>query len=126
MEWLPKPSAEVIRVATPLLSVAVPNVLAASVNVTVPVGKTGPVPTVALIVTCCPKTDGFADEASTVAVLACCTIKVTTLLVVTAGELESETDAVKVKVPADAGAPVIAPVVELSVRPAGSPGTVHV
>jgi len=47
MEWLPTASAEVTRVATPLFSVAVPNVPAASVNVTVPVGKLGPVPTVA-------------------------------------------------------------------------------
>jgi hypothetical protein len=105
-----------------LLSVAVPNVVAASVNVNVPVGKTGPVPTVALIVTGCPKTDGFADEARVAAVLACCTTKVTTLLVVTAGELESETDAAKVKVPAVVGVPMITPVAGLIVRPAGSAG----
>src|SRR6266481_589809 len=126
MEWLPTASAEVTRVATPLFSVAVPNVPAASVNVIVPVGKLGPVPTVALMDTCWPKTDGLTDEASVVAVFACCTTNVTTLLVLIVGELESETDTVKVKVPAVAGVPVIAPVAALSVRPAGSAGTAHV
>src|SRR5713226_4340543 len=126
MEWLPKASAEVTRVATPLFAVAAPNADAPSMKVTVPVGKTGPVPTVAVMVTCWPKTDGFADEAKVVAVVACCTAKVTTLFVVTAGELESETASVNVRVPAVVGVPVMAPVVALNASPAGSAGIVHV
>jgi len=76
--------------------------------------------------TCWPKTDGLTDEASVVALFACCTTNVTTLLVLIVGELESETDTVKVKAPAVAGVPVIAPVAALSVRPPGSAGTAHV
>ena len=43
MEWLPRLSAEdVVKVAVPALNVPVPNVLAPSLNVTVPVGVPAP------------------------------------------------------------------------------------
>ena len=70
-------SAEVLNVAEPLLKVPVPSVVAPSLNVTVPVGV--PLPgattaTVAVNVTDCPKTDGFADEITIVVVLGMLTV----------------------------------------------------
>ena len=72
MVWLPAASDEVVKVAVPLLfNVAVPSWAAPSENVTVPVGV--PVPggtglTVAVKVTDCPTTDGFADDDTAVVV----------------------------------------------------------
>src|SRR5260370_1296918 len=62
-------SADVVKVAMPLLSVPVPIGLPPSRNVTVPVavpdpGATGD--TVAVNVTDWPKTEGFAEEATAV------------------------------------------------------------
>ena len=62
-----------MNVAVPPDSVPVPSVVAPSRNVTVPVGV--PVPggttaTVAVNVTDCPNTDGLADDATVVVVLA--------------------------------------------------------
>jgi hypothetical protein len=66
MLWVATEREEVGNVATPApLSVAVPNVLVPSLNVTVPVGvpEAGLVAvTVAVNVTDWPKTDGLADE----------------------------------------------------------------
>ncbi len=71
--WLPVASVEDVIVAWPALSVPVPNVVAPSLNVTVPVGV--PVPgatalTVAVSVIDWPNTDGLADEASAIVVSA--------------------------------------------------------
>jgi len=70
---LPAASAVVTNVATPPVSVPVPMGLPPSRKVTVPVGV--PVPgataeTVALKVTDCPNTDGFAVEVTAVVELA--------------------------------------------------------
>jgi hypothetical protein len=67
-------SAVVLTVATPEpFSVPVPNVVAPSLNVTVPVGVPAPgatAVTIAVRVTDWPNTDGFRDEVSAVVVLA--------------------------------------------------------
>src|SRR5215831_13215522 len=74
MAWLPTASGEVVVIVAvlPLLSVAVPIREPPSENVTVPVGV--PVPeaglTVAVNVTGCPGTDGFADDERAVVVVA--------------------------------------------------------
>src|SRR5215831_4880731 len=74
MAWLPTASGEVVVIVAvlPLLSVAVPIREPPSENVTVPVGV--PVPeaglTVAMNVTVCPGTDGFADDERAVVVVA--------------------------------------------------------
>src|ERR1044071_8674180 len=62
MEWEPAASDEIAKAATPPLTVAVPSDVAPSRNCTVPVADVGA--TVAVNVTDCPTTDGFADEAS--------------------------------------------------------------
>src|ERR1700722_3489005 len=53
----------VVNVATPLLMVPVPNVVAPSMTVTLPVA---PPASVAVNVTGCEYVDGFSDEASTI------------------------------------------------------------
>ena len=70
---MPAAKADVVKVATPPLSVLVPMELPPSRNVTVPVG----VPVaganaviVAVKVTDCPKSEGFCDEVTTVVVSA--------------------------------------------------------
>jgi hypothetical protein len=66
-------SEDVVKVVVPPMSVPVPRVVEASLNVTVPVGVPAPgatALTVAVKVTDCPKTDGFADEVALVVVLA--------------------------------------------------------
>lgn len=63
--------------AVPLLSVLVPSTVAPSLNVTVPAGDPAPgetTLTVAVKVTSCPKTDGFAEEFNTVNVFAAFTV----------------------------------------------------
>ena len=63
---------EIAKVATPPLSVPVPRVTPPSLKVTVPVGVplAGAVAaTVAVKVTDCPKTEGFADDVTAVAEL---------------------------------------------------------
>lgn len=69
MECVPTASAAVLRVATPPLSVPVPNVFVPSLNVTVPVGVPPALVTVAVKVTDCPKTEGLADEVTVVVVV---------------------------------------------------------
>src|SRR5579864_2156589 len=73
MVVVPAASADVLNVATPPLSVPVPAGLPPSRNVTVPVGVPAPGDTgetVAVKVTDCPNTDGFADDVTAVAVSA--------------------------------------------------------
>ena len=77
IECDPTVSKEVLKVAWPELRVAVPNVAAPSLKVTVPVGV--PVPgavavTVAVKVTDWPKTEGLTEEATAVVVLALLTV----------------------------------------------------
>ena len=60
MECVPPVSKLVVRLATPLLIVPVPNDVAPSSKVTVPVA---PVVTVAVKVTLAPKVEGFAEDA---------------------------------------------------------------
>src|SRR5712691_238329 len=65
MEWEATDRAPVLKVAWPLLRVPVPRVMVPSLKVTVPLGMltTGAtVLTVAVKVTDCPETDGFAEE----------------------------------------------------------------
>jgi len=67
----------VAKVAVPELKVPVPNVVPASLNVTVPLGVPAPgntALTVAVNVTDCPDTDGFTDEATVVVLLAWLTV----------------------------------------------------
>ena len=59
MGSLPAGSEDVVVVATPPVSVDVPNVVAPLANVTVPVT---PVGSVAVNVTDCPGGEGFAEE----------------------------------------------------------------
>ena len=54
MLWLPAPSAEMAKVATPADSVPVPMIAAPSLNVTVPSGVPPIEVTVAVNVTPCP------------------------------------------------------------------------
>ena len=73
MECGPGAREEAANVATPALSAPVPSVVAPSLNVTVPVAV--PLPgataaTVAVNVTPCPNTDGFAEDVTVVVVLA--------------------------------------------------------
>jgi hypothetical protein len=70
IEWDPTDSVLVMKVVEPDARVPVPRVVVPSRKVTVPVGV--PVPevgaTVAVNVTDCPKTDGFADDVTVVVV----------------------------------------------------------
>jgi len=59
-------SVEVVKVATPPVSVPVPRVVAPSRNVTDPVGEPPAPVTVAVNVTDWPTSDGFTEEASAV------------------------------------------------------------
>jgi hypothetical protein len=72
IECDPVLKADVANVALPLpLRAPVPNVVAPSMNVTVPVGTVvfplGPA-TAAVNVTCCPAVDGFCDDVTVVVV----------------------------------------------------------
>src|SRR5258707_3541594 len=72
MEWEPTASEDVVKVAWPDASVPVPMPVAPSENVTVPVGvgaRSHAALTVAVKVTDCPNTEGFADELNTVFVI---------------------------------------------------------
>src|SRR5260370_338142 len=69
LEWSPRPASEVGNGAFPVVGVPVPRTVAASLNVTAPVG----VPevaglTVAVKVTALPNADGFAEETTNVEV----------------------------------------------------------
>ena len=66
--WLPLDSADVVKLACPLLSVAEPSAVAPSLNVTVPVAVPLLAATLAVKVTAWPTVDGFADEVNVVAV----------------------------------------------------------
>jgi hypothetical protein len=73
MECVPRASVAVLKVAEPELSVPVPSVVVPSLKVTVPVGVPPPgatAETVAVRVTDWPNTEGFADDTTTVVVLA--------------------------------------------------------
>jgi hypothetical protein len=60
IEWEATDSVEVAKVATPLLRVPVPRVVAPSLNVTFPEAVEGD--RVAVRVTDCPKVEGFVEE----------------------------------------------------------------
>src|SRR6266516_4415702 len=84
IEGDPTANVEVVNVAVPPDRVPVPSVVAPSRKVTVPLGLPAPGATgatVAVKVTLCPKTDGLADEATVVVVLALLTVCVKTALV---------------------------------------------
>ena len=74
MEWLPVVNEVIEKVATPEpLMEAVPSVVAPSLNVTRPVAVFAPAifgVTVAVKVTDCPATEGFAEEVNDVLVVA--------------------------------------------------------
>src|SRR4051812_1793992 len=73
----PPASEATPRVATPATSGPLPMVVAPSLNVTDPVGVPAPgavAETVAVKMTCCPKTLGFAEEASAIPVKALLTV----------------------------------------------------
>ena len=63
-----------LKVAVLPESVPVPIEVVPSMKATVPVGVPAAEVTVAVKVTCCPNTDGFADDATTVTVLATVTV----------------------------------------------------
>jgi hypothetical protein len=72
IECVPTERLAVENVATPLaLSADEPRVVPPSRNVTVPVGVPAPEDglTVAVNVTCCPRTEGFSEDVSEVVVL---------------------------------------------------------
>ena len=89
---LPTAKEDVLKVAIPLpFKVPVPSVLEPSLKVTVPVAVPAPgvvVATVAVKVTDCPKTDGFASDDNVVVVLALFTTWLTGELVLVS-KLES-------------------------------------
>ena len=60
--------------ALPLLSVPVPRVVAPFLKVTVPVGVPAPDLTVAVNLTAAPNVDGFKEEATELALVACFTV----------------------------------------------------
>ena len=77
IECEPTANAEVVNVAVPPDTVPVPRVVVPSRKVTVPVGLPAPGATgatVAVKVTDCPNTDGLADEATVVVVVALLTV----------------------------------------------------
>src|ERR1051326_8074286 len=78
MVWLPTASAELVKVATPPVSVPLPIGLPPSRHVTVPTGVPAPGATgetVAVKVTDCPNTEGFTDEVTAVEVSAFTTLE---------------------------------------------------
>ena len=68
--WLPIVSADVENAACPPLSVRVPRIVVPSLKVTAPIGTPPLEVTVAVNVTFAPKADGFAEDESTVVVVA--------------------------------------------------------
>jgi predicted small secreted protein len=64
----PSASDEVVNVATPAASMAVPRAVAPSLNVTVPMGVPALLVTVALKVTACPTLLGLTEDVSVVVV----------------------------------------------------------
>lgn len=69
----PTASVDVVNVALPPLSWAVPNTDFPAVNVTGPVGRTVGDVIVAVNVTACPSVEGFGDEVSVAALVVCST-----------------------------------------------------
>ena len=67
----PTASADVVKVAFPLLSCAAPSTVFPTANVTGPVGVTVGEVMVAVKVTACTKTDGSDDEFNVAEVVAC-------------------------------------------------------
>jgi hypothetical protein len=68
IELVPTPRPVVVRVATPLTSVAVPTVAVPFLNVTLPAGDPTADDTVAVSVTGCLYEEGFSDEVTIVVV----------------------------------------------------------
>ena len=62
MECVPNASTEVLNVASPFLSVALPTAVVPFLKVTVPVGVPPVEVTVAAKVTAAPKVDGFSED----------------------------------------------------------------
>src|SRR5260370_11887195 len=82
MEWFPATRDEVVKLAVPAVSGMVPNAVAPSRKVTIPLGIPAPGATAviaALKVTACPKTVGLAEEVSEVVVVAGFTVCVRAL-----------------------------------------------
>ena len=81
MVWLPTASVEVVKVATPLLSVTLPpSEVLPSVKVTVPVGVPPGPDTVAVNVTGCPNVLEGDDEVSAVVDVAWLTVSLSETL----------------------------------------------
>jgi hypothetical protein len=74
IEWLPAARLEVVKLALPSVSAAVPSVVAPSLNVTVPAAAPPDEVTMATKVTGWPTLVGFADDVNVVAVLAWLTV----------------------------------------------------
>jgi hypothetical protein len=70
MDLVPAARVEVVKVATPLVSVPAPSFAVPFINVTLPVGFPLDAETVAVNVSDCPKVEGFRDEVTAVVVLA--------------------------------------------------------
>ena len=69
IEWLPTPSAELLKVATPLLlSVPLPSNVAPSLKLTAPVAVPAVQATVAVKVTAWPEEDGLGAQVKAVVV----------------------------------------------------------
>jgi len=120
--WVPTVSELVDVVATPPETVTgAPMFAAPSLNCTVPVAVEGA--TVAVRFTVVPTVWGLGGETVSVVVVFCAAAGLividSALVAVWAGELESVTMAVKLKVPAVVGVPEMAPVLALRVRPGG-------
>jgi hypothetical protein len=75
MTSLPRGRVELVRVATPLVTVAVPSVVEPLVNVTVPVALVGS--SVSVKVTALPGRDGLGEEVNVDATFAFDTVCVT-------------------------------------------------
>jgi len=119
MEWFPSENEEVLKLATPATKGTVPSTVAPSLNVTVPVGVPAPGLTVAVSVTCWPKTSEVEEAVSVVVVVPMLTFKVSGRVFEFCGALESDTDTVKGNAPAAKGVPLSTPALE-SVNPPGS------
>jgi hypothetical protein len=86
--WLPAPNCGVERLAVPLLSAAVPRLVAPSRKVTLPVA---PGVTFAVSVNVWPATDGFGDAVSEVLLGARFTVTVAAALFAEPALLETRT-----------------------------------
>ena len=118
---MPTAGNDVVKVATPLVRVALPMAVEPLMKVTVPVG-TPPAPvTVAVKVALPPGATESAEAVKTVelGVSAAVTTSDNVAVAVAGGFSGSATCTVKVEVPTAVGVPVIAPVAGASVNPGG-------